>query len=117
LAELGAQFIVNATNDSWYGSWQEPHQHLYMTLARGVEFRRPVLRATNTGISTVSLASGDVLERSPIHQDWAGVYRVPYRKNPPATVYQTGFYVVPVLLWVSLIGLLTLGRGGPTRKP
>jgi apolipoprotein N-acyltransferase len=117
LAELGAQFIVNATNDSWYGSWQEPHQHLYMTLARGVEFRRPVLRATNTGISTVSLASGDLLERSPIHQDWAGVYRVPYRKSPPATVYQTGFYVVPVLLWVSLIGLLTLGRGGPTRKP
>jgi len=60
LAELGAQFIVNATNDSWYGTWQEPYQHMYMTLARGVEFRRPVLRVTNTGVSTVSLLRGNL---------------------------------------------------------
>ena len=65
LADLGAQFFVNVTNDSWYGAWQEPYQHLYMTLARGVEFRRPVLRVANTGISTVSLANGDVLALSP----------------------------------------------------
>jgi apolipoprotein N-acyltransferase len=109
LADLGAQFIVNATNDSWYGSWQEPYQHMVMTLARGVEFRRPVLRATNTGISTVSLASGEILEQSPIHEAWAGVYHVPYLKNPPATFYQQWFNLVPALLWGSLVVLLGLG--------
>jgi len=67
------------------------YQHMYMTLARGVEFRRPVLRVTNTGISTVSLASGEILERSPIHQPWAGLYEVPYLKNPPVTFYQNWF--------------------------
>lgn len=109
LAQLDAQFIVNVTNDSWYGNWQEPYQHMYMTLARGIEFRRPVLRVTNTGISTVSLASGEVLELSPIHKPWAGIYEVPYLKNPPSTFYQNWFWLVPGILWgclIILIGLL-----------
>jgi apolipoprotein N-acyltransferase len=109
LAELGVQFIVNVTNDSWYGTWQEPYQHMYMTLARGVEFRRPVLRVTNTGISTVSLASGEILERSPIHQTWTGVYEVPYLKTPSATFYQRWFWLVPSLLWGTLALLLGTG--------
>ena len=93
LADLGAQYIVNATNDSWYGTWQEPWQHLYMTLARGVEFRRPVLRVTNTGITTVSLANGDVLTQSPLNTTWAGSYRI------------------PGLLWSALLILLLTGLG------
>jgi apolipoprotein N-acyltransferase len=82
---------------------------MYMTLARGVEFRRPVLRVTNTGISTVSLASGEILERSPIHQTWAGLYEVPYLQNPPPTFYQNWFWLVPGLLWGALILLLGIG--------
>ena len=109
LAELGAQFIVNVTNDSWYGTWQEPYQHMYMTLARGVEFRIPVLRVTNTGISTVSLASGEILDRSPIHEPWTGIYDVAYRKQPSATFYQKWFWLVPSVLWGTLLVLLATG--------
>ncbi|MGR8951405.1 MAG: apolipoprotein N-acyltransferase [Gammaproteobacteria bacterium] len=109
LAALGAQFIVNATNDSWYGAWQEPYQHMYMTMARGVEFRIPVLRVTNTGISTVALASGEILERSPIYRPWSGLYEVRYRKNPDPTFYQRWFWLVPALLWTSLVLLLAVG--------
>jgi apolipoprotein N-acyltransferase len=109
LANLGAQFIVNATNDSWYGPWQEPYQHMYMTLARGVEFRRPVLRVTNSGISTVSLASGEVLEQSPINQPWADFYEVPYLKKPLSTFYQRGFWLVPGLLWGTLFLFFVIG--------
>ena len=109
LANLGAQFIVNVTNDSWYGSWQQPYQHFYMTLARGVEFRRPVLRVTNTGISSVGLASGEILQRSPIHEAWADVYHVWYLKNPLPTFYQQWFYLLPSLLWLIFVGLLIVG--------
>ncbi|MGZ8954909.1 MAG: apolipoprotein N-acyltransferase, partial [Methylovulum sp.] len=109
LAQLGAQFIVNVTNDSWYGSWQEPYQHMFMTLARGVEFRRPVLRVTNSGISTVSLASGEILEQSPIHKPWTGLYEVSYLKKPPVTFYQRWFWLVPCLLWGTLVLLLMMG--------
>lgn len=109
LADLGAQFFVNATNDSWYGNWQEPYQHLYMTLARGVEFRRPVLRVTNTGISTASLANGEVLGFSPMDTGWSGAYRVAYRAQPPSTFYQRHFDLMPGLLWGGLLGLLAVG--------
>lgn len=109
LANLGAQFVVNVTNDSWYGTWQEPYQHFYMTLARGVEFRRPVLRVTNTGISAVSLASGEILEQSPIYQQWAGFYEVAYLKNPLSTFYQRWFWLMPVSQWGILVVLLLIG--------
>lgn len=109
LADIGAQFIVNATNDSWYGTWQEPYQHLYMTLARAVEFRRPVVRVTNTGISTVALASGKVLHRSPLNQEWSGLYSVPYQKDPAPTFYQRHFELMPSLLTAIFAGLLIMG--------
>lgn len=109
LANLGAQFIINVTNDSWYGTWQEPYQHLYMTLARAVEFRRPVIRATNTGISTVALASGKILTRSPLHREWAGRDQVSYLENPLPTFYQRWFWLIPGLLWLSLLILIATG--------
>jgi apolipoprotein N-acyltransferase len=111
LADLGAQFIVNVTNDSWYGTWQEPYQHMYMTLARGVEFRRPVLRVTNTGISTASLANGDVLTLSPTAARWTGSYRIAYQTQPQATFYQRHFGLMPILLWAGLGFLFCVGIG------
>jgi apolipoprotein N-acyltransferase len=113
LADLGAQFIINVTNDSWYGPWQEPYQHLYMTLARAVEYRRPVIRATNTGISSVALASGEILNRSPLFREWTGRYSVPYLERPPVTFYQKWFWLVPALLWLSFA--LVLGAGWRNR--
>ena len=99
LADQGAQVFVNVTNDSWFGTRAEPYQHLAMTLARGIEFRRPVVRATNTGISTVMLADGTLLERSPLHAVWTHLYEVPYRKDPPPTFYQAyGYRFVPAIL-------------------
>lgn len=106
LADLGAQVIINVTNDSWYGTWQEPYQHMYMTLARSVEFRRPVIRVTNTGITTVALASGEILQQSPLHQEWSGVYQVAYRKQPSPTFYQQHFLLMPVLCFIGVVLIL-----------
>ncbi|WP_446808198.1 apolipoprotein N-acyltransferase [Methylomonas sp. 2BW1-5-20] len=115
LADLDAQFIVNVTNDSWYGTWQEPYQHLYMTLARGIEFRRPVLRVTNTGVSTASLANGEVLSLSPTATRWTGVYQISYQTKPQTTFYQRHFGLMPGLLWTALAALLVVGIGQKTR--
>ncbi len=109
LADLGAQFIVNVTNDSWYGTWQEPYQHMIMTLARAIEVRRPLVRVTNTGISTVVLASGEILQQSPMYQEWAGLYRVPYLLEPKATFYQRNYGLLPSVLAGLLLLLLLNG--------
>jgi apolipoprotein N-acyltransferase len=110
LADRGAQVFVNVTNDSWFGTWSEPYQHLFMTLARGIEFRRPVVRATNTGISTAMLADGKILDRSPLHREWFHAFDVSYRKDPPPTFYQVyGYRLVPASLILAVGILLAVG--------
>jgi len=110
LSRQGTQILVNVTNDSWYGWWSEPYQHMYMTLARAVEVRRPLVRATNTGISTIVLGSGQILKRSPLSQPWSGVYDIPYDSNPKPTLFMSwGFYVSWIIAIVLLI--MYLGAG------
>ena len=58
-----AQFIINLTNDSWYGNTAEPFQHLFLTQWRALEFNIPVIRSTNTGITTVIFPDGSESKR------------------------------------------------------
>jgi apolipoprotein N-acyltransferase len=54
----GNHFIVNHTNDSWYGDTAEPRQHLFLSKWRALEFKLPIIRSTNTGISSVIYPDG-----------------------------------------------------------
>jgi apolipoprotein N-acyltransferase len=56
----GATWLVNVTNDAWFGDTVAPHQHLAMARMRCVEFRRPMVRAANSGISAIIDADGGV---------------------------------------------------------
>jgi apolipoprotein N-acyltransferase len=56
--------IFNVTNDSWFKGY-EPKQHLELSRIRAIEFRRPIIRSTNTGISAfIDLLGGIVLKSS-----------------------------------------------------
>lgn len=87
LSLQGANFLANFTNDSWFGRGFEPEQHRIMTLARAIELRRPLIRATNTGITTGMLADGTELKRSPMDQTWVDILELRYLKNAPQTFY------------------------------
>lgn len=106
LVKNGAQILVNLTNDSWFGPGSEPQQHMFMTLARAIESRRPLIRSTNTGISTVALASGEILQTSPLMKPWSDLFEVKYRSETELTFYVKYGAVLPWLLFASVLALV-----------
>lgn len=65
--KLGANVLVNISDDGWYGDTSAPWQHLNMARMRAIENDRWLLRDTNNGITAVIDPYGRVLQSSPRH--------------------------------------------------
>ena len=78
-------FLLNVTNDGWFGNTTGPRQHLHQARVRAVEEGLPLLRGANNGISAVMDARGRVLHR--LDLDVVGV--IDARLPPPMapTIY------------------------------
>jgi apolipoprotein N-acyltransferase len=59
-ARDGALFLVNLTNDGWFGASRASRMHLDNAVYRAVENRIPLIRATNTGMSCSIAITGEV---------------------------------------------------------
>lgn len=57
------QFIVNISNDTWFGSSYGPSQHLQITRARAIEHNKYLIRATNDGISAIIDNNGTIVAK------------------------------------------------------
>jgi len=62
-AKNGAQFIVNITNEAWFGKTAAPYQFVSMNVFRAVENRVYIVRCANSGVSCFIDANGRVLKR------------------------------------------------------
>lgn len=61
-----AAYLVNVTNDAWFGDSLEPHQHLAIASMRALETGRYLLRATNTGVTAIIAPDGKVVNQAPL---------------------------------------------------
>jgi apolipoprotein N-acyltransferase len=64
----GAGFLVNITNDAWFGDTSCPEQHLMLSALRAVENRVWLVRAANTGISAFVDPVGHILHRTGVFE-------------------------------------------------
>ncbi len=60
-----AGILINVSNDAWFGDSIAPHQHLQIARLRSLEFGRPTVRSTNTGISAFIDHRGDLMASGP----------------------------------------------------
>jgi apolipoprotein N-acyltransferase len=66
-ARLGADALVNISDDGWYGDTSAAWEHLNMARMRAIENHRWVLRATNTGVTAAIDPYGRVVASAPRH--------------------------------------------------
>ncbi len=64
LALPAARFLVNVSNDAWFGESLAPHQHLQIARMRALETGRYMARATNTGVSAIIDQQGKITTQS-----------------------------------------------------
>ena len=105
VAQEGIDILVNVSNDAWFGNWQEPWQHLYMTLSRAIEIRRPLVRGTNSGFSAVVSAGGDVSSPMVLGQSFSQIKEVAFysKDRAPSSLFTSwGCYINQVFLWLCL---------------
>lgn len=97
------QWIVNVTNDGWYGDSAGPYQHFAQTRLRAIEEGVPVVRSANTGISGVIDPYGRVLERADIFHEAAIVTYLP---KPAESQRLHLSYLIQMLMPFIALGLL-----------
>ena len=66
-SQLGAEVLVNISDDGWYGDTSAPWQHLNMARMRAIENRRWILRDTNNGVTAAIDPYGRVRQSIPRH--------------------------------------------------
>ena len=106
-------WLLNLTNDGWYGDTPGPRQHLQQGVLRAVEEGLPLIRAANTGISAIVDPYGRILARLDVNE--TGVIDGELPEALPATIYSRFGDLVPagilgLLAIVALFGRLFAGR-------
>ena len=107
----GADFLVNVTNDAWFGRTSAPYQHLAMATVRAIENRVPLVRVANTGFSAMVDVDGTIRWRTGLFEaDW----RVDTVSWVGISTFYTRFGDCFVYGCLALLVLLAvLGMAGP----
>jgi apolipoprotein N-acyltransferase len=102
-----AGWIVNLTNDGWFGISTGPYQHLQQSRLRAIEEGLPVVRAANTGISAVIDPLGRVVARLDLGVEGVLDSRLP-AAIPPTFYARTGD--IPAAMIIALAVIFVIRR-------
>jgi len=99
------EFLLNLTNDAWFGHSSGPYQHAAMATLRSVEEGLPLVRAANTGISLVTDALGREVARLGLGETGVLDFPLPGRLADPPFYRKTNGLSADMLFLVVFVGL------------
>ncbi|HQS46073.1 MAG TPA: nitrilase-related carbon-nitrogen hydrolase, partial [Xanthobacteraceae bacterium] len=105
------RFLLNVTNDAWFGETPGPHQHFLQARIRAIEEGLPLVRSANTGISAIVDPLGRIVAH--LGLDIRGVvdgYLPQALENPPPAARAGGSIVLSMFLLI--LTSAWLGAGG-----
>ena len=102
-----ADFIVNISNDTWFGSSYGPYQHLQIVRARALEANKWIVRGTSDGISTIVDNKGTIVSilSKGIKSSISGKV---YKTNDVSYFYKFGYYIIPLFSIFVLLSIIIL---------
>lgn len=103
----GSDFILTLSNDAWFGKSVGPWQHLQIAQMRALELGKPVIRATNTGITAFINATGQIIAKAPQFEATTLTEKLyPVKGKTPFAVFgNTPLYIL--ILFLSFSHLVT----------
>jgi apolipoprotein N-acyltransferase len=115
LVNAGANFLVNITNDAWFGRSSAPYQHLSMAVLRSVENRVPIARCANTGISSLIDSRGRILRVTGLFED-AAILGIIQLGDAKTFYTRYGDWVTWICLFVTVFAFGYSLRGRSKKK-
>ena len=76
-----SNFIINITNDFWFGKYIGPYQHFYLTKIRAAEFNKPIIRVSNNGISAVIDNNGSIIKKTKLNNTEKLQHKLFFQEN------------------------------------
>ena len=102
-------WLVNITDDSWFGPWAGPRQHLLIARVRAIEEGLPIARAANTGISAMIDGNGRVRAQLGLNRMGIVDAALPLALAPPLYA-RFGDLAFLLLLVTAAFAAFVLGR-------
>ena len=102
-------WLINVTNDAWFGSSAGPYQHFHQAQVRAVEQGLPIVRAANTGISAVIDGYGRVHARIGLGERGFVDAFLP-KAGPRTSFVELGFSIEILVLVFAILGWLVCRR-------
>ena len=102
----GGDILINTSNDAWFSDLAGNRTHLALSLFRSVEYRSPMVRNTNTGISVVIDKYGRIQQDSEITPETIGFSVTEISLDKITSVYQKYGELIPYLMFVTAFVLV-----------
>jgi apolipoprotein N-acyltransferase len=102
-SNISSNFIINVSNDTWFGKSMGPYQHLEITRIRAIENNKWIIRATNDGISAIISNNGTIVDK--LDKNISGVINSGINFTYNRSIYNIYGHYIPIIL--ALIIVLT----------